>query len=258
VKLSEGQVAVVTGAASGIGLGLCKALAERGLRLVLADVDAARLDAAAAEIQAADAPLAQRCDVAKADDVRALADAALRRFGRIDLAFNNAGVVLPFKPMWEHGAEDWDWLLGINLWGVIHGIRTFVPLMVEQDSGHIVNTASMAGMTVLPFNGVYNASKHAVVSLTETLAEELRQRAPGVRASVVCPGLVPTAAASRGGAAGMSRASVAPGAEKNTISLAEAVTGIIAGVERDDVYIFTNPGSRQRIEARFAGILAAL
>ena len=258
MRLSEGQVAVVTGAASGIGLGLCKALAARGVRLVLADVDAARLDAAAAEIEAADAPLAQRCDVAIAGDVGALADAALSRFGRIDLAFNNAGVVLPFKPMWEHGAEDWEWLLGINLWGVIYGIQTFVPLMVEQGSGHIVNTASMAGMTILPFNGVYNASKHAIVSLTETLAEELRQRAPGVRTSVVCPGLVPTAAAPRGGPAAISRASVAPGAEKNTISLTEAVTRIIAGVERDDVYIFTNAGSRQRIEARFAGILAAL
>src|SRR4051812_35871630 len=205
MKISEGQVAVITGAASGIGLGICKALAERGVHLVLADVDAARLDAAAAEVQASEAPLVQRCDVSIAGDVGALAEAALSRFGRIDLAFNNAGVVLPFKPMWEHGAEDWDWLLGINLWGVIYGIRAFVPPMVKQGSGHIVNTASMAGMTVLPFNGVYNASKHAVVSLTETLAEEFRQRVPGVRASVVSPGLVPTAAAPRGGAAEISR-----------------------------------------------------
>jgi len=259
MKIVEGQVAVVTGAASGIGFALCQALAARGVRLVMADVNKELLETAASGI-GADRAVTFAGDVSKVDDVAGCRAAALDAFQRVDFVFNNAGVVLPFRPMWEHSAEDWDWLLGINLWGVIHGIRTFVPDFVRQGSGHIVNTASMAGVSVLPFNGVYNASKHAVVSLTETLAGELAQRAPGVHASVVCPGLVPTRIAPRGTqpAQALSRAVVAPEAGSNTVTAGEAASRIVAGIEADSTYIFTNPGSRTRIEQRFNGIREAL
>jgi NAD(P)-dependent dehydrogenase (short-subunit alcohol dehydrogenase family) len=255
MKIEEGQVAIVTGAASGIGRKLCAELAGRGVRLVMADIDRERLDAAVAEIGAISPAVAQPCNVSQDADIVALRANALAAFGRIDLVFNNAGVVLPFRPMWEHSADDWEWLMGINLRSVVHGIRTFVPDMVSQGSGHIINTASMAGVSVLPFNGPYNAAKHAVVSLTETLAAELAQQAPGVRATVVCPGRVPTRIGSKGPDNGTApRSPLAPGAEANTIDVALAVARIIGGIEADKVYIFTHPGSRERIAARFAGV----
>lgn len=259
MKIESGQVAVVTGAAFGIGLALCEALANRGVRLVIADVAEERLQEAAERLGAMIPAIACRCDVSNADDVATLRTAALDAFGRIDLVFNNAGVVLAFKPMWEHAADDWDWLMGINLGGVINGIRTFVPDLVRQNSGHVVNTASMAGVTVLPFNGVYNASKHAVVSLTETLAAELAQRAPGVHATVVCPGLVPTGITPRGAPDPLlTRESVASGAQNYTITAEQAAREILSAVEADQVYVFTNQGARERIEARFSEIREAL
>jgi NAD(P)-dependent dehydrogenase (short-subunit alcohol dehydrogenase family) len=255
VEIKEGQVAVVTGAASGIGFALSDALAARGARLVMADINEELLRDSAARINRKSAAVAVCGDVSRAEDVAALRAKALEAFGRVDLVVNNAGVVLPFVPMWEHSLDDWQWLMGINLWGVIHGIRTFVPDLIAQGSGHIVNTASMAGVSVIPFNGVYNASKHAVVSLTETLAGELAQRAPGVHATVVCPGLVPTRIAPRGvtRAAVESQRPVAR-AENYAITAEEAAARIVAGVEQNLTYVFTNPGSSALIEARFAEI----
>jgi NADP-dependent 3-hydroxy acid dehydrogenase YdfG len=259
MKIESGQVAVVTGAASGIGLALCEALAARGARLAMADLAEDLLREAVDRLGATTAAIACRCDVANGDDVAALRRAALDAFGRIDLVFNNAGVVLAFKPMWEHAAEDWDWLMGVNLGGVINGIRTFVPDLVRQNSGHIINTASMAGVSILPFNGVYNASKHAVVSLTETLAAELAQRAPGVHATVVCPGLVPTRVKARGTPDPMlTRDNVASGAQNFTITAEQAASEILAAIEADQVYVFTNQGARERIEERFNCIRNAL
>jgi NADP-dependent 3-hydroxy acid dehydrogenase YdfG len=259
MKIETGIVAVVTGAASGIGYAVCEALAARGVQLVMADINDDLLQVSMQRLAACTSVIGCRCDVANSEDVAALRIAALESFGRIDLVFNNAGVVLAFKPMWEHELANWEWLLGINLGGVINGIRTFVPDMVLRNRGHIVNTASMAGVTVLPFNGPYNASKHAVVSLTETLAGELAQRAPGVHATVVCPGLVPTGVTPRGKAdPALSRAVIAGGAQNYTITAEQAATEILAAIEADQVYVFTNQGSRERIQQRFDGILEAL
>jgi NADP-dependent 3-hydroxy acid dehydrogenase YdfG len=259
MQIVEGQTAVVTGAASGIGFAVCEMLAARGVRLVMADINEELLKESASLIAKAVAPVIYPCDVSRREQVGALRDLALGRFGQIDLLFNNAGVVLPFKPMWEHDPNDWEWLLGINLWGVIYGIHAFVPDMVARNSGHIVNTASMAGVSILPFNGVYNASKHAVVSLTETLAGELAQRAPNVRATVVCPGLVATRIAPRGSKpTDVTRAAVAPDSERNIMTAAAAAKRILLGVEADEIYVFTNPGSCERIVSRFSGIREAL
>ncbi len=256
MRIEAGQVAVVTGGASGIGFALGEALAARGVVIVLADIEAAALTAAQ-ERMGADAKVSTVvCDVGDARSVAALRQAALDRHGRVDWVFNNAGVVLPFRPTWEHTEEDWRWIMNVNLWGVINGVREFVPELVRQGSGHVVNTASMAGVTVIPFNGAYNTTKHAVVSLTETLAGEFVQLAPGVHASVICPGLVPT----RIGESARNRPD-APDYEapkQNLIddSAANVVTAevlaerVIRALERDQLYIFPNPGSEKPIIAR--------
>jgi NAD(P)-dependent dehydrogenase (short-subunit alcohol dehydrogenase family) len=193
MRLERGQVAVVTGAASGLGLGLAEAFAARGLDVVLADVEATALDAAVTALEdKGAAAIGVRTDVRFAEQVDALAAATLERFGRVDVICNNAGVSTFSGPTWEVPLTDWDWLLGVNLHGVIHGIRAFVPHLVRQGSGHVVNTASMAGISVGPTHAPYLASKHAVVALTEGLAAELAIAAPGVGATVVCPGAIAT------------------------------------------------------------------
>jgi NAD(P)-dependent dehydrogenase (short-subunit alcohol dehydrogenase family) len=139
--------------------------------------------------------LAVRCDVARAEEVQALADRARERFGAVHVLCNNAGVSVG-GPMWEHTIADWEWVLGVNLWGVIHGIRTFVPLMLAQGvPAHVVNTASLAGLSSTPFLGVYNVTKHAVVTMSETLAQELAMMGAPIKVSVLCPGFVQTAIA---------------------------------------------------------------
>ncbi|CAN5695006.1 SDR family NAD(P)-dependent oxidoreductase [soil metagenome] len=188
-----GKVAVVTGAASGIGRALVDRFAAEGMRVVLADIEAGPLEAATAEIGATGAEvLAVRTDVSDGDQVDALAAATLERFGSVDVVCNNAGVGAG-GIMWELTTADWEWVLGVNLWGVIHGIRAFVPHLVAQGSGNVVNTASMAGLTSPPVMGPYNASKHAVVTISETLHADLAvQGASGVGVSVLCPGWVRT------------------------------------------------------------------
>ncbi|MGI8755306.1 MAG: SDR family NAD(P)-dependent oxidoreductase [Acidimicrobiales bacterium] len=188
----SGKVAVVTGAASGIGLGMARAFAAEGMKVVLADIEEGALDEAAsgfgddAEVEAV------RCDVSDGASVEALRDVALDRFGAVHVVCNNAGVSAG-GPIWEQSVEDWEWVLGVNLWGVIHGVRTFTPLLLEQGEGHIVNTASMAGLTSPPFMGVYNVTKHAVVTLSETLFADLAMAgATSVGVSVLCPGWVRT------------------------------------------------------------------
>src|SRR5262245_17919625 len=187
------RVAVITGAASGIGRSLARRCAQEGMRVVLADIDLPVLSNTAAELESAGTNvLAVPTDVSKAADVEALAHKTLETFGSVDLLCNNAGVAT-LPAIWESSLEEWQWILGVNLWGVIHGIHFFVPIMLKQAlGGHIVNTASIAGLISAPGLGVYKVSKHGVVTLSETLHHELAQRHANVKVSVLCPGFVDT------------------------------------------------------------------
>jgi NAD(P)-dependent dehydrogenase (short-subunit alcohol dehydrogenase family) len=193
MKEFRGKVAVITGAASGIGRGLAERCAREGMKVVLADVDEAALAQTERELKDAGADaIAVRTDVSKSGDVDALARRALGAFGAAHLLFNNAGVGAG-TTVRESTLADWQWVLGVNLWGVIHGVRTFVPLMLRQaDECHIVNTASMAGLVSGPALGVYKVTKHGVVSLSETLCCELALMGAKIGVSVLCPGGVNT------------------------------------------------------------------
>ncbi|MBF6344985.1 SDR family NAD(P)-dependent oxidoreductase [Nocardia cyriacigeorgica] len=189
MKLEAGQVAVVTGAANGIGRALAQAMHDRGLRVVLADVDADAL-VATAEAIGRDTP-AVPTDVADPGQLHRLAETTLRLYGRVDLVFNNAATGAG-GPIWEAEPADWQRVWAVNVQGVVNGMHAFVPHMIAAGRGHVINTASLAGVTTGLFNGPYTASKHAVVSLTESLHGELAVLAPGVGATVVCPGPVDT------------------------------------------------------------------
>lgn len=183
----SGKVAVVTGGASGIGLALAKAFAGEQMKLVLADIEEKALAEAAAGLSADGAEVATVvCDVSVPGQVDALRDAAVSAFGGAHVVCNNAGVA-GGGPSWEIPLETWNWVLGVNLFGVVHGIHSFVPLLLEQGEGHVVNTASAAGLLTMPYMGPYAASKHAVVAITEGLAMELELAGGKVGASVLCP-----------------------------------------------------------------------
>ncbi len=190
MKQLRGKVAVVTGAASGIGLALCERFAAEGMALAMTDVEesalareVARLGSSGAEV------LGVRCDVRDPASLEALRDASLHRFGAVHVICNNAGVA-PAGPMLDMRPDDWRWLVDVNLLGVAYGVGCFAPLLVEQGEGHIVNTASEAGLVTSAMLGAYSASKHAVVGLSESLYRELEDTPVGV--SVLCPNLVRT------------------------------------------------------------------
>ncbi len=187
----DGKVAVITGGASGIGLAMARRFAAEGMKLVLADIEQLALDEAVGSFGEGVEVLGMAIDVADYSAVEALRDAAVDAFGTVHVVCNNAGVGSGGLS-WEVPLEDWQWVIGVDLWGVIHGIKAFVPLLVEQGVGHVVNTSSMAGVTSPPYMAPYNVSKHGVVTLTETLYSELALVAPGVSATVVCPGWVKT------------------------------------------------------------------
>jgi len=193
MKQFNGRTAVITGAASGIGLELARRAAREGMQLVLADIEFSRLEEAAATLGLpAERLLLQKTDVSREDEIAALADAAFARFGGVHLLCNNAGVGLT-RVTWEHSTADWEWVLGVNLWSVIHGIQHFLPKMLQQaDEGHIVNTSSVAGLLSTPGMAAYNVSKHGVVTLSETLYGELAAAKAKVGVSVLCPAWVPT------------------------------------------------------------------
>ena len=189
----SGRVSVITGAGSGFGREFARFGAARGMRLALADINQAALDATVAELQSAGVDVVGvRTDVSTADDVQALADATMARFGAVHLLFNNAGVGSGGF-VWESTDADWQWVMGANVWSVIHGVRIFTPLMLAHgEPAHIVNTASAAGLITAPNMGIYNVSKHAVVALSETLYQDLKLVKSCVGVSVLCPAFVPT------------------------------------------------------------------
>ncbi len=193
MKEFRGRVAVVTGAASGIGRALAACFAGEGMRVVLADVEPDALATAARELQQSGCEvLAVVTDVSRADQVEALARRTLDAFGAVHIVCNNAGVFTGGLS-WEAPLADYEWVLGVNVWGVIHGIRSFVPILLAQGGeGHVVNTASMAALTTLPYAGIYHMSKHAVLALSESLHHELALRGSQVRVSALCPELVAT------------------------------------------------------------------
>jgi NAD(P)-dependent dehydrogenase (short-subunit alcohol dehydrogenase family) len=193
MKEFKDKVAVVTGAASGIGRGMANRFAAEGMKVVLADIEEEALAETAAELRSKGASvLAVRTDVSKATDVEALAGKTVDAFGAVHVLCNNAGVAVP-GVSWELTVADWEWVLGVNLWGVIHGIRVFVPIMLAQDEeGHIVNTSSTAGLLSSPGIPIYNVTKHGVVTLSEILLQELSMSGAKVKASVLCPLYVDT------------------------------------------------------------------
>jgi NAD(P)-dependent dehydrogenase (short-subunit alcohol dehydrogenase family) len=187
-------VAVITGAGSGFGREFARLGARERMKLVLADVQQDALDSAVDEARASGAEaIGERIDVANAADVERLAGRAFGAFGRVHLLFNNAGVAGGGGYAWETSVKEWQWVLGVNLMGVVHGIRSFVPRMIAQgEEAHVVNTASAAGLVSTPLMSVYNASKHAVVTLTETLLHDLRAAGASIGVTLLCPAFVPT------------------------------------------------------------------
>lgn len=194
MKEFKNRVAVVTGAASGIGRALADRFAVEGMKVVLADIEAGALAGVEAEMRAGGATvLAVPTDVSQAGDVQALAEKTIGTFGAVHVLCNNAGVPPVSGPSWALTEADWKWVLGVNLWGVLHGIRTFVPIMLRQDSeAHIVNTASVAGLLSAPWMSTYDVSKHGVVTLSESMHRELAAVGAKIKVSVLCPAWVKT------------------------------------------------------------------
>lgn len=193
MKKFSDRVAVVTGGASGLGRAMAGRFAREGMKIVLADIERTTLDATLEEFQAAgyDA-IAVQCDVSRAADVESLAEQTLAKYGEVHVVCNNAGVA-PGGLAWEHTVKDWEWAMGPNVWGVIHGVRVFTPILLKQNrEAHIVNTASVAGLLSLPGMALYCVTKHAVVALTECLHHDLVAQSDKVRCSVLCPAYVPT------------------------------------------------------------------
>ena len=272
MKEFQGKVAVVTGAASGIGRALAERCAQEGMRVVLAGINEQTLMQASQELKAEGASvLAVQTDVAKAGDVEALAQKAFDTYGAVHLLFNNAGVGAGTM-IWESTLADWEWTMDVNLWGVIHGIRAFVPRMLEQDTeGHIVNTASIAGLTSGPGLGIYKVTKHGVVTLSETLYHELALRGAKVKVSVLCPGFVNTrimdGARNRPARLQNDPTEVKIGPESEALIQfmrqaveagmpAQQVADIAFQAIRDETfYILTHPESKEAIRVRMEDIL---
>ncbi len=193
MKQFTDRVAVVTGGASGLGRAMAWRFAREGMKIVLADIEQTKLDTTLGEFQeAGHEAIAVQGDVSRAADVESLAEQTLAAFGAVHIVCNNAGVA-PGGLVWEHTVKDWEWAMGPNVWGVIHGVRVFTPILLKQNiEAHIVNTASVAGLLSLPGMGLYCVTKHAVVTLTECLHHDLVENSDKVRCSVLCPAYVPT------------------------------------------------------------------
>ncbi|MCK9363718.1 MAG: SDR family oxidoreductase [Syntrophales bacterium] len=265
----QDKTAVLTGAGSGFGLECARIGARLGMNLVLVDVQQDALDKAADEMRAAGAPvLARRIDVSSAEQMESLAQEVMQRFGAPHFVFNNAGVGSGGL-VWENSVKDWEWVLGVNLWGVIHGVRLFTPLMLAAAKadptyrGHIVNTASMAGLLTPPIMGVYNVSKHAVVSLSETLYQDLKLVSDQVSASVLCPYFVPTniTQSQRNRPAALTgeplthsqligQAMSEKAVSSGKVTAAQVAQMVFDAISADRFYIFSHPKAMENVRLR--------
>ena len=271
----QGGIAVITGAASGFGLETSRIAARLGMKVVLADVQTDALASAQAEIQALGAEvLPFQLDIAKAAEVQALAAATLQRFGTPNFVFNNAGVGAGGL-IWEHTVKDWEWVIGVNLMGVAHGVRVFTPLMLAAAArdpawrGHIVNTASMAGLLNAPNMGVYNVSKHAVVAMSETLYQDLALVTGQVHAHVLCPFFVPTGIhqSERNRPAGMATAEPPTPSQliaqamseqavtKGKVSAAQVAQFVFDACAENHFYIYSHPKALASVQTRLEDIM---
>jgi NAD(P)-dependent dehydrogenase (short-subunit alcohol dehydrogenase family) len=266
-----GKTAVITGAGSGLGLALARALAAEGARLVLADINTEDLAAAEDGLRAAGAECASCVtDVASSGSVDALAERAKAHFGHVHLLFNNAGVAVA-GPVWESSETDWQWLLGVNVMGIVHGIRSFVPDMIAHgETGRIVNTASVAGLITPPGFSAYTVTKHAAVALSEVLYQDLLARSTQIGVSVLCPAYFPTriadsarnrpaalrdAAAKSGMPENEAAAQVRHAVERGRLS-ADAIARIaLDGIRTGKFYILPHPNIKPSIEKRMQDIL---
>lgn len=268
MKNLKGKVAAVTGAASGLGRSMALAFATEGMDVALGDVDDKNLSSVENEVRAKGVrAFTLRVDVSRAQDVESFRDQALSRLGGIHLVCNNAGVS-PLGAVWENSVTDWQWILGVNLWGVIHGVGAFTPHLIAQNEGHIVNTASVAGLISPPGSGAYNVTKHAVVTLSESLYHDLRERKSAVGVSVLCPAYVPTGIVD----SERSRPKDLPASEKSKetlgreamlrkavasgkVSADQVAQAVVAAVKEERFYILTHPRIKGAIQARMQDIL---
>jgi NAD(P)-dependent dehydrogenase (short-subunit alcohol dehydrogenase family) len=270
MKDFAGKVAVITGAGGGFGREFARAAAALGMHLVLADIEKDVLDTVADELRESGARIIElRVDVSKAADMERLRDAAYEHFGAAHLLFNNAGVGAGGF-LWESTVADWEWVLGVNLWSVIHGIRLFVPKMLAQgDECHIVNTASVAGLLSAQMMGVYNVSKHAVVTLSETLFHDLRTAGANIGVTVLCPAFVATGiAASERNRPGDLRnaeqtesqkraaAAMAKAVSSGRITAADVAAKTFDAIKKNQFYCLTHPNIMGAVEMRMQDILA--
>ncbi len=273
----QGGTAVITGAASGFGLEASRIAAARGMKVVMADVQQAALERAAGEIEGLGADvLAVQVDVSKAAEVEELGAQTLKRFGAPSFVFNNAGVGAGGL-IWEHTLKDWEWVVGVNLMGVAHGVRVFTPMMLaaaKADAayqGHIVNTASMAGMINAPNMGVYNVTKHAVVSLSETLHQDLSLVTDQIHAHVLCPFFVPTgihqsernrpadlhdAAAQRTKSQLIAQAMSDKAVTSGKVSAAQVAQWVYEAMDDDRFYVFSHPKALSSVQTRLEDIMS--
>ena len=257
MKNLRGKTAAITGAASGLGRAMALAFANEGMNVALADVDEKGLQETARLAKG----VGMRVDVSKGNEVDAFA-ASLKE---VHVVCNNAGVS-PLGPLWQNTAGDWQWALGVNLWGVIHGVRAFVPRLVAQGEGHVVNTASVAGLISPPGMGIYNVTKHAVVALSESLHHDLRMQDSPVGVSVLCPAYVPTGISDseRNRPKELVGAPVPEAMRQNLrkavssgkLSADDVARAVVAAVKEDRFYILTHPRIKGAIQARMEDILA--
>ena len=272
-SLLQGGVAVITGAASGFGLEASRLAAMQGMRIVMADVQVDALESAAQHVRGLGAEvLPFRLDVSRAAEVEALGAATVQRFGVPNFVFNNAGVGAGGL-IWEHTAQDWDWVIGVNLMGVAHGVRVFTPLMLAAAAadpawqGHMVNTASMAGLLNAPNMGVYNVSKHAVVAMSETLYQDLALVTEQVHAHVLCPYFVPTGIhlsernrpSGRAGAPTRSQLVAQAMSEqavtRGKVTAAQVAQSVFDAMAARQFYIYSHPKSLASVQTRLEDIM---